>query len=94
MVRLKATITQLQRQFLCLFQFHNGSIKREKKMNMQLRTEYCFNSTMVRLKAMLDDNTQKDVAHIGFKVKLGIMIALKKLTLTRLRLCFHSNITA
>ena len=33
------------------------------------------------------------LAHIGFKVKLGIIMALKKPALTHLRLCFHSNIT-
>jgi len=33
------------------------------------------------------------LVHIGFKVKLGIVKALKKLVLTHLRLCFHSNIT-
>jgi len=35
----------------------------------------------------------KRLAHIGFKVKLGIIMALKKPALTHLRLCFHSNIT-
>jgi len=35
----------------------------------------------------------KGLAHIGFKVKLGIIMALKKPALTHLRLCFHSNIT-
>ena len=39
------------------------------------------------------EDINKKLAHIGFKVKLGIIIALKKLALTHLRLCFHSNIT-
>jgi hypothetical protein len=34
------------------------------------------------------------LAHLGFKVKLVIIRALRKFSVTHLRLCFHSNITA
>ena len=35
-----------------LFQFHNGSIKRRMHVQMPLHELTCFNSTMVRLKAI------------------------------------------
>ena len=78
MVRLKVLLPCLREPAICLFQFHNGSIKSARIIKDQVR-RVSFNSTMVRLKAIYSGEVKTYME--GFN---STMVRLKEFHLLKL----------